>query len=209
MQITAAWHAEWECAGGPSKLIMRAPVPSSTMTAFLAALASAIAVFAGSIASAQAPAQRPQSPPPGPVVLVDSTGRIAARPLDDSLMLVAAGDISAPAAIRPVYGADGRAASGKATWQSGGSVLFTSSDCTAGAHVFTSGHAGLRATSQVQTPDGIVLFVGAAGATTTAVIRSILYASGCSPVTVEQNGLVPVEATVNLTVAYPPPLSLQ
>jgi len=145
----------------------------------------------------------------GPVVLVDSTGKVAARPLNETVMLVTVGGISAPASLRPIYGADERAASGTATWQSGGSVLFTSPDCGTGAHVFSPGTAGLRATAQVQTPDGLMLFVGAAGATTTVAVRSILYGSGCSPVTVQQNGLVAVEASVNLTTAYPPPLSFQ
>jgi pyruvate/2-oxoacid:ferredoxin oxidoreductase alpha subunit len=36
-------------------------------------------------------------------------------------------------------------------------VLFTSSDCTAGAHVYGSSYAGVRATTQVQTPAGIML----------------------------------------------------
>jgi hypothetical protein len=162
-------------------------------------LAAAIFIAAGATAS----------PPAGPVVLVDATSKVAARPLNDTVMLVTVDGISAPASIRPIYDADGRAASGTATWQSGGSVLFTSFDCSTGAHVFSPGNAGVRATAQVQTPDGIVLFVGAIGATTTVAIRSILYGSGCSPVSVQQNGLVAVEARVNLTTAYPPPLSFQ
>jgi hypothetical protein len=171
----------------------------------LIALALTIALAAGAPAFAQ------KSPPAGPVVLVDSTGKVAARPLNDTLMLVAIDAIgtSAPAFISPIYDADGRTASGMATWRSGGSVLFTSPDCSTGAHVFSSGSAGLRATTQVQTADGIVLFVGAVGAPTTVTVRSILYGSGCSPVTVSQNGVVPVEASLNLTTAYPPPLSVQ
>jgi hypothetical protein len=143
------------------------------------------------------------------VVLVDSTGKIAARPLNETLVLVAASGITAPASIRPIYGADERPASGAATWQSGGSVLFTSPDCSTGAHVFSSTHAGLRATTQVETPDGVVLYVGAVGTPVTVSVRSILYGSGCSPVTVQQNGALPVEATLNLTTTYPPPLSFQ
>jgi hypothetical protein len=54
-----------------------------------------------------------------------------------------------------------------------------------------------------------MLYVGAVGAATTVAIRSILYDTGCAPVTVQQNGLLPVLATVNLSTAYPPPLSLQ
>ena len=149
------------------------------------------------------------APIAAPVVLMDSTGKVAARPINETQVLLTVGSLSAPASIGPVYGADGRSASGQATWQAGGSVLFTSADCSAGPHIFSPGHAGLRATTQVETPDGIMLFVGAVGATTTVAVRSILYASGCSPVTVLQNGLVAVEARVNLTATYPPPLSFQ
>ena len=144
------------------------------------------------------------------VVLLDSTGNVAARPLNETLMLVTVGNgIAAPASIRPIYGPDGRPASARATWQSGGSVLFTSSDCTLGAHVYGSQYAGVRATAQVQTPVGIVLYVGSEGAANTVAVRSVLYETGCAPLTVEQNGLFPVLATVNLSAAYPPPLSFQ
>jgi hypothetical protein len=143
-------------------------------------------------------------------VWVDSTGKAAARPLNETIMLVTVGNgVAAPALIRAIYGPDGRAASALATWQSGGSVLFTSPDCAAGAHVHGSPHAGVRATAQVQTTAGIILYVGADGAAATVTIRSILYDTGCAPVTVQQNGLFPVLATVNLTTAYPPPLSFQ
>ena len=161
-------------------------------------LVFAIAAASGVIAYAQAP-----------IVLTDSTGKIAARPINETLVLVAVGGVSAPASIGPVYGRDEKTASGQATWQSGGSVLFTSPDCSTGAHVFSSAHAGLRATTQVETPDGVVLFVGAVGAPVAVSVRSILYGSGCSPVTVQQNGVLPVEATLNLTTTYPPPLSFQ
>lgn len=145
------------------------------------------------------------------VVLLDSTGKIAARPLTDTVVLVTdrVSQVAAPASIRAIQSDDGRAASGLATWQSGGSVLYTSADCTKGAHVYSSSSPGLRAASQVRTPDGIVLHVGAIGSATTATIRSILYDNGCSAVTVRQNGLVPVDVTVNLTAAYPPPLSFR
>jgi hypothetical protein len=144
-----------------------------------------------------------------PIVLIDSTGRIAARPFSDTIVLVTdrATGIVAPAAIGPAHGDDQRAASGWATWRAAGSVLYTSDDCTTGAYVFGSGVAGLRATSQVQTPAGIVLHVGAIGPARTVGVRSILYDSGCSTVTVRQNGLFPVDMTINLTVTYPPPLS--
>ncbi|TMH68280.1 MAG: hypothetical protein E6H48_05705 [Betaproteobacteria bacterium] len=147
---------------------------------------------------------------PMPVVLVDSAGKIAARALNDTMMLITVQPgVVAPAFIHPIYDADGRAASGLATWTSDGSVLFTSVDCTSGAHIFSSTHAGARATSQIETPAGTILFVGAIGTATTKLVRSILYGNGCSPVTVQQNGLIPVITTVNLTTAYPPPLSLQ
>ena len=145
-----------------------------------------------------------------PVVLLDSAGKVAARPLNETLVLVTAGNgIAAPASIRPIYGPDGRPASAWATWQSGGSVLFTSADCTSGAHIYGSQYAGVRAAAQVQTPGGIVLYVGAEGAANTVAVRSVLYETGCAPLTVEQNGLFPVLETVNLSAAYPPPLSFQ
>jgi len=147
---------------------------------------------------------------PSSIALFDSTGKIAARALNDTMMLVTVqAGVVAPAFIHPIYDADGRAASGLATWASDGSVLFTSTDCTSGAHVFSSTHAGVRATSQVATPGGTILFVGAIGTTTMILVRSILYGNGCSPVTVQQNGLIPVVTTVNLTTDYPPPLSFQ
>ena len=143
-------------------------------------------------------------------MLVDSTGKPAARPLNETIMLVSLGNgVVAPALIRPVYDADGRTASAAATWQSGGSVLFTSADCTAGAHVYSSPHAGIRASTQVQTPAGIMLYVGAAGAAGTVTIHSILYDTGCALVPIRQNGLLPVVATINLSTAYPPPLSFR
>ncbi len=88
-------------------------------------------------------------------------------------------------------------------------MLFTSSDCTTGAHVYSSQHAGVRAATQVRTPAGILLYVGAVGTATTVAVHSILYDTGCAPVNVRQNGLLPVLATAHLTAAYPPPLSFQ
>ena len=88
-------------------------------------------------------------------------------------------------------------------------MLFTSSDCTTGAHVYSSSHAGTRATTQVKTLAGIMLYVGTIGTATTVEVHSILYDTGCSPVTVQQNGLLPVLATMNLSTAFPPPLSFQ
>jgi len=143
------------------------------------------------------------------IALVDSTGRVAAKPLSETITLVALSDGgTAPALIRPIYGPDGRAASGLATWQSGGSVLFTSARCTGDAFVYSSSYAGLRGSAQVQTAAGIVLYVGAVGTTTTAAVQSILYDTGCAQVSVRQNGVVPVVTTVNLTSTYPPPLSI-
>ena len=144
------------------------------------------------------------------IALVDSSGKVAARPLNETIMLVTlGGGVVAPAQIRAIYGPDGRAASGLATWHSGGSVLFTSADCTTGAHVYSPTQAGVRGAAQVQTAAGIVLFVGAIGPSFTDAIQSILYDTGCVTVAVRQNGLVPVVTTVNLTTMYPPPLSLQ
>src|SRR2546421_2550958 len=175
-------------------------------------VAVTIAVTIGESGSvcAQPASSNGKSMAPAPIVLLDSTGKIAARALNDTMMLVTVqAGVVAPAFTHPIYDADGRAASGLATWASDGSVLFTSTDCTSGAHVFSSTHAGVRATSQVATPGGTILFVGAIGTTTTILVRSILYGNGCSPVTVQQNGLIPVVTTVNLTTGYPPPLSFQ
>lgn len=172
------------------------------MKAWIIAAVVAVAVTANGVARGQN--AWPQ------VVLVDSTGKVAAKPLNETIMLVTIGNgVAAPALIRPIYGPDGRIASGLATWQSGGSVLFTSSDCTTGGHVYSLPHAGVRAAAQVQTPAGIVLHAGAIGPAGTVAVRSILYDTGCAPVTVQQNGLFPVLATFNLDTAHPPPLSFQ
>jgi hypothetical protein len=175
----------------------------------IVAVVVAVAI-AGSDAACAQSASVGKSTLSAPILLVDSTGKIAAKALNDTMMLITVQPgVVAPAFIHPIYDADGRAASGLATWASDGSVLFASADCTSGAHVFSSTHAGVRATSQVATPEGTILFIGAIGTTTTIFVRSILYGNGCSPVTVQQNGLIPVVMTVNLTTAYPPPLSFQ
>jgi hypothetical protein len=180
------------------------------MMVWVIAASVAAGIAAHGTACAQNAVGAGSSPPPNSIVLVDSTGKVAARPLNDTVMLITMGSgVAAPALIRLIYDAEGRTASALATWQSGGSVLFTSSDCTTGAHVHTSTPAGTRATTQVQTSAGIMLYVGAIGTATTVAVRSILYDNGCSPVTVQQNGLLPVLATINLTTAYPPPLSFQ
>jgi hypothetical protein len=175
-------------------------------------VATAIVIALASIGEilAQGAAVVSSSPERGAIALVDSSGNAAARPLTETVMLVTlGGGVIAPAQIRAIYGSDGRAASGLATWHSGGSVLFTSADCTTGAHVYSSSYAGVRASTQVQTAAGIVLFVGAIGPSITEAIQSILYDTGCATVAVRQNGLVPVVTSVNLTTTYPPPLSFQ
>ena len=161
----------------------------------------AIAMAGASPAGAQVPT----------TVLVDSNGRIAARALSETHVLVTdpLTRVIAPAAIRPIRGDDGRTASGLATWGSGGSVLYTSPDCSIGAYIYSDSSAGFRAASQVETPSGIVLVIGGIGFATTVTVRSILYDNGCASVTIRQNGLVPVDATVNLTTTYPPPLSFR
>jgi len=175
------------------------------MRAWVIATTLAVALTANGFAGAQE-----SSASPKPVVLVDSSGNVAGRPLDETIMLVTVDSgVVAPALIRPIYDPDGHTASGLATWQAGGSVLFTSSDCTAGAHVYGSAHAGVRAATQVETPTGIILYAGAVGTANTVAIQSILYDTGCAPVKVRQNGLFPVLAIVNLSTAYPPPLSFQ
>lgn len=180
------------------------------MATWVIAACVVVVLAAHGVASAQGTGVTGMSPSLSPVVLVDSTGKAAAKPLNESIVLVAiSSGVAAPASIRPIYGPDGRTASGLATWQGGGSALFTSADCTAGAHVYTSSYAGARATTQVQTLAGTILYVGAIGPTTTVSIQSVLYDTGCAPLVIQQNGLVPVVATVNLTTVYPPPLSFQ
>ena len=177
------------------------------MTAWQIAAAIALAMAACGDAHAQG---MPVAKSAASIALVDSSGKVAARPLNETIMLVTVdGGVVAPAQIRAIYGPDGRAASGLATWHSGGSVLFASADCTTGAHVYSPTQAGVRGVAQVQTAAGIVLFVGAIGPSFTEAIQSILYDTGCVTVAVRQNGLVPVVTTVNLTTTYPPPLSLQ
>jgi len=180
------------------------------MTVWVIAASVAVGIAMHGAASAQNAAALGSSSPNSGVVLVDSMGKVAARPLNDTIMLISVSSgVEAPALIRPIYDADGRTVSGLATWQAGGGVLFTSLDCTTGGYVYSLPHAGVRATTQVQTPAGIVLYVGAIGTGTTVAVHSILYDTGCSPVTVQQNGLLPVLLTVNLSTAYPPPLSFQ
>ena len=180
------------------------------MKVWAVAAGVAVALTAHGVAWAQNLAGAGLSALPNSIALVDSTGKVAATPLNETIMLITVSSgVVAPALIRPIYDTDGRTASGLATWQSSGSVLFTSFDCTTGAYVYSLPHAGVRATTQVQTPAGIVLYVGAIGTGTTVVVHSILYDTGCSPVTVQQNGLFPVLVTINLSTAYPPPLSFQ
>jgi hypothetical protein len=180
------------------------------MTPSAIAASIAVALIAIGVASAQSTGVMGLPSSPNSVVLVDSIGKAVARPLNETIMLITIGPgVAAPALIRPIYDADGRTLSGLATWQSGGSVLFTSSDCTAGAHVYGSSSVGVRATTQVQTPAGIMLYVGTVGIASTVAIHSILYDTGCAPVTVQQNGLFPVVAIANLNTAYPPPLAFQ
>jgi len=180
------------------------------MTAWVIAATVAVALTAHEVAGAQGVGAKALPASSSGIVLVDSTGKVVARPLNDTVMLIALGSgVAAPASIRAIYDADGKTASGLATWQSGGSVLFTSSDCTTGPHVYGASIAGVRAAAQVQTPAGVTLYVGAVGAASTLAIQSILYDSGCAPVTVRQNGLHPVVTNVNLTATYPPPLSFQ
>ena len=145
-----------------------------------------------------------------PVVLVDSTGKVAARPLNETIMLVTIGNgVAAPALIRPIYGPDERIASGLATWQSGGSVLFTSSDCTTGARCLQLAARG-RACGRAGSDSGRNRascrgdWTCDRGGDSLDPVRH-----GCAPVTVRQNGLFPVLATVNLDTAYPPPLSFR
>jgi hypothetical protein len=152
----------------------------------------------------------PASTSTGAVALIDSTGKVVGHALTETVVLVTLQrDVTAPASIRAVYDNDNRIASGLASWQSGGSVLFTSPDCTNGAYVHGGAIAGVRAATQVQTREGIVLFAGAIGMPTTVEVRSILYDTGCSPIAVRQSGLFPALATLNLSATYPSPLSFR
>ena len=161
------------------------------------------------------PDARSQSAPAAPAsassaVLIDSTAKVVGRPLTETVVLISLErDLTAPASIRPLYDSDGRMASGLASWQSGGSVLFTSPDCTTGAFVHAGTIAGVRAATQVQTRNGIVLFAGAIGMPASVDVRSILYDTGCAPIAVRQNGVFPVLGTVNLSETYPSPLSFR
>ena len=180
------------------------------MMVWIIAASVAVGFAAQGTACTQNAATPRSSPRPNSVVLVDSLGKVAARPLNDTIMLITiSSGVAAPALIRPIYDTDGCTASGLATWQARGGVLFTAPDCTAGGYVYSLPHAGVRATTQVQRPAGIVLYIGAIGTATAVAVGSILYDIGCSLVTVQQNGLFPVLATVNLSTAYPPPLSFQ
>jgi hypothetical protein len=184
-------------------------VPGLATTSAVTVLCAALATAAHD-ASSQSLVGFPSSPPASAVMLIDSTGNAVARALTETVVLVTVeSDLTAPASIRPIYGADGRMASGLGSWQSGGSVLFTSADCTVGAHIYSGTYAAVRAATQVQTPEGIVLYAGAIGTSITVDVRSILYDTGCAQVAVRQNGLVPVLATRNLSTAYPPPLSFR
>ena len=170
---------------------------------------SSIVMTAGAFLAAAVAAEAQTASAPS-IALVDSRGTIVGRPLSETIAFVAVRDgLVAPAAIRPIYDADARTASGLATWASGGSVLYTSSDCSTGAYISTQMHAGARATSQVEIGGAVILYVGAIGMPVTVDVHSILYSTGCTARTVRQNGLAPVIATLNLTATYPPPLSVQ
>ena len=179
------------------------------MTAWIIAASVAVALTANGVAVRRAPALRDRRRrPTHRIGGLDGQGRREAAQRDHHARFRqqrCRGACIDPPDLRTRW----TTASGLATWQAGGSVLFTSSDCTTGAHVYSSSHAGVRAATQVQTPAGIVLYVGAIGTATTVAVHSILYDTGCAPVTVQQNGLLPVLVTVNLSTAYPPPLSFQ
>ena len=184
-------------------------MPGIATTSAVTVLCAALATAAHD-ASSQSLVGFPSSPPASAVMLIDSTGNTVARALTETVVLVTVeSDLTAPASIQPIYGADGRMASGLGSWQSGGTVLFTSADCTVGAHIYSGTYAAVRAATQVQTPEGNELYAGAIGTSITVDVRSILYDTGCSQVSVRQNGLVPVLATRNLSTTYPPPLSFR
>lgn len=181
---------------------MPAIATSAGLVALCIALVVARVAFAQTFADAAGSAT--------PIVLIDSNGKVAGRALSDTVVLISVErDVVAPASIRPYYDADGGMASGLAAWQSGGSVLFTSPDCTAGAYVHGGAVASVRAASQVQGSSGVVLYAGEIGMPTTVDVRSILYDTGCAPISVRQNGLFAVVAKINLSVTFPAPLSMR
>ena len=97
------------------------------------------------------------------------------------LLLLGAGFAAAGGALMALFGSDNTATSGQQ-------------------------HLSTQTAALVATADDIN---GTNGFATTVTVRSILYDNGCASVTVRQNGLVPVDATVNLTTTYPPPLSFR
>jgi hypothetical protein len=183
-------------------------------TARRAAIAIGVAIVAvvASIAdvSAQGAAGAPSAASSRPIALIDASGNAAGKPFNETMVLVTLGDaVVAPAVIRPDPRC-GRARSiGPRDLALRRKRSLYLADCSTGALVHTSPHAGIRAASQVQTARGIVLFAGAIGPSITESVQSILYDTGCASVKVRQNGLVPVVMTVNLTTTYPPPLSFQ
>ena len=114
------------------------------MSAWIIAVSVAVALTANGFAGAHSTDATGLSPSLSPIVLVDATGKAVAKALNETTVLVTIGrGVVAPAAIRSIHGPDGHEASGLAIWQAGGGVLFTSPDCTTGAHVYGSSRAGV------------------------------------------------------------------
>jgi hypothetical protein len=74
------------------------------MTPSVIAASIAVALIANEVAYAQSTGVMGLSPLPNPIVLVDSTGKAVARPLNETIMLVTiSSGVAAPALIRPSY----------------------------------------------------------------------------------------------------------
>ncbi len=68
------------------------------MTVWVVAASVAASIVAHGAAWAQHAAGAGSSPPPNSIVLVDSTGKVAARPLNETVMLITiSGGVAAPA----------------------------------------------------------------------------------------------------------------
>jgi len=150
-----------------------------------------------------------------PVVYVDATGNVAARLFGaGSGLLTLPGGAAVVVAVASVADANGSPVAGAATWAGGDAVLFTSANCTTGAFVYVySLNPGTRASAQVATAGGVVLYIGAAApGTSNPVFNSFLTSQGCATQSIAAGSVGsvwPVASALNLSVAYPPPLSVQ
>ena len=86
------------------------------MTAWLIAASVAVALTANGAVRAQSTGAAGSSQTHNAIDLVDSTGNVAAKPLNETIMLVGVSSgVVAPALIRPIYDADGHIVATAAT----------------------------------------------------------------------------------------------